>query len=111
MALFIFRNILRKLVERWELLAPIEGDVRLKGKLLFQTDNTYDIGTAGDTRPRDVYIARIIALGSYIDGIEIADPAAPDTNHGRVYFRDTGGKTELVVRFPTGAIQQIAIEP
>jgi len=42
---------------------------------------------------------------------EIADADAPASNKGRIYMRDTGGKTELVARFPTGAIQQIAIEP
>lgn len=47
----------------------------------------------------------------FIQGTEIADPVAPAANKVRIYFRDTGGKTELVARFPTGAIQQIAIEP
>lgn len=40
-----------------------------------------------------------------------SDAAAPSTNHARIYLKDTGGKTELVVRFPTGAVQPIAIEP
>lgn len=47
----------------------------------------------------------------FIEGIEIADPAAPGANSGRLYFKDVGGKTALMVRFPTGAVQQIAIEP
>lgn len=48
----------------------------------------------------------------FIQGTEIADPAAPAANQGRLYFRDNGaGKTQLVVRFPTGAIQVIATEP
>jgi hypothetical protein len=47
----------------------------------------------------------------YVEGVETTDPAAPPANMGRLYFRDNGGKTELVVRFPTGAIQQVAIEP
>lgn len=43
---------------------------------------------------------------------EIADPAAPTSNHARLYSRDDGaGKTQLVVRFPTGAVQVIATEP
>jgi hypothetical protein len=46
-----------------------------------------------------------------IMGTERTDPSAPAANSGIVYFRDTGGKTELVVRFPTGAVQQLAIEP
>lgn len=44
-------------------------------------------------------------------GTAIADPSAPPANNGVLYFRDNGGKIELVVRFPTGAVQQIAIEP
>lgn len=39
------------------------------------------------------------------------DPAAPATNEARLYVRDNGGKTELVVRFPTGAIQVLSTEP
>lgn len=42
---------------------------------------------------------------------EISDPAAPAANHGIVYCRDTGGKTQLVIRFNTGAVQVIATEP
>jgi hypothetical protein len=45
-------------------------------------------------------------------GAEISDPAAPPTNYGVMYFRDNGaGKTQLVARFPTGAVQVIATEP
>jgi hypothetical protein len=41
-----------------------------------------------------------------------SNPAAPSTNNARLYVRDNGaGKTQLVVRFPTGAIQIIATEP
>lgn len=43
---------------------------------------------------------------------EISDPAAPAANRARLYMRDNGaGKTQLVARFPTGAIQVIATEP
>jgi hypothetical protein len=43
---------------------------------------------------------------------EIADPAAPATNTGRLYYRDNGsGKTQLCVRFATGAVQVLATEP
>lgn len=47
-----------------------------------------------------------------MDLAEIADPAAPSANRGLVYMRDNGGgKTQLVARFPTGAVQIIATEP
>jgi len=43
---------------------------------------------------------------------EISDPVAPSANKARLYLKDNGaGKTQLVVRFPTGAVQQLAIEP
>lgn len=49
---------------------------------------------------------------AFLEGVEIADPAAPAANKGRLYFKDNGsGKTLLVVRFPTGAVQTIATEP
>lgn len=40
------------------------------------------------------------------------DPVAPGANGAKVYTRDNGaGKTQLVVRFNTGAVQVIATEP
>lgn len=46
------------------------------------------------------------------DFLEQADPAAPAANVGRLYARDDGGgKTQIVARFPTGAVQVIATEP
>jgi hypothetical protein len=51
-------------------------------------------------------------VGFALEGTEMSDPAAPSANMGRLYFRDNGaGKTQLVVRFPTGAVQVIATEP
>lgn len=51
-------------------------------------------------------------LDGYIESSEIADPNAPPANRARIYVRDNGaGKTQLVVRFPTGAVQVIATEP
>ena len=49
---------------------------------------------------------------TFIEGYEISDPAAPAANAGRLYFRDNGaGKTQLVVRFASGAVQVVATEP
>lgn len=54
----------------------------------------------------------VVNLPGMIVGTEIADPSAPASNSGTLYFRDNGsGKTQLVVRFPTGAIQVISTEP
>lgn len=53
-----------------------------------------------------------LETASYMQMGEIADPAAPATNFGLLYMRDNGsGKTQVVARFPTGAIQVIATEP
>lgn len=53
-----------------------------------------------------------LAMNNSLSLTEIADPAAPSADVGRVYVRDNGaGKTQLVVRFPTGAVQVLATEP
>lgn len=47
-----------------------------------------------------------------ISGTEISTPAAPAANGWIMYGEDNGaGKTRLMVRFASGASQQIAIEP
>jgi hypothetical protein len=49
---------------------------------------------------------------AYFDIEEISDPPAPATNTARLFVRDNGaGKTQLCVRFPTGAIQVLSTEP
>ena len=55
-----------------------------------------------------------VAVGPrHFEATELAaDPAAPATNAARLYLRDNGaGKTQLCVRFATGAVQVIATEP
>jgi hypothetical protein len=49
--------------------------------------------------------------GGAFEFTEHTDFAAPSANKVYLYARDNGGKTELVARFNTGAIQQVAIEP
>ena len=42
----------------------------------------------------------------------VGDPSNPPPNEARLFARDNGaGKTQLCVRFPTGAVQVIATEP
>lgn len=58
--------------------------------------------------------ANQIEIGArHLEGVELgADPAAPATDGFRLYAKDNGaGKTQLCVRFPTGAVQVIATEP
>jgi len=66
-------------------------------------------GTTGTRRDLDL---RNLFHTDYIEGTEMTAPAAPAANKGRLYFEDNGaGKTRLMVIFPSGAAQQIAIEP
>lgn len=49
---------------------------------------------------------------NYLTMTERTAPAAPAANNARVFVRDNGsGKTQLCVRFPTGAIQVLSTEP
>jgi hypothetical protein len=52
------------------------------------------------------------SAGASLEVTEMTAPSAPATNKARIYAEDNGsGKTRLMVLFPTGAAQQIAIEP
>lgn len=73
-------------------------------RICINKDGKYAVGDGtGDPLP--------ILEAGYFQGQEIADPSAPAANRGRLYWKDVGGKTALVARFSTGAVQQIAIEP
>jgi len=51
-------------------------------------------------------------LTGYMDIVEATAPAAPAANIARIYCQDNGsGKTQLMVRFNTGAPIQLAIQP
>jgi hypothetical protein len=51
-------------------------------------------------------------VAGYVEGSEMTAPAAPSANGFRIYAEDNGsGKTRLMVKFATGAAQQLAIEP
>jgi hypothetical protein len=48
----------------------------------------------------------------YVDLGEMARPSAPSANTGRLFVRDNGsGKSQLVVRFASGAEQVISTQP
>ncbi len=54
------------------------------------------------------------AVAAFSDGLVLAErsaPAAPAAGEAILYARDGGGKTELCVRFHTGAVQVVATEP
>lgn len=55
---------------------------------------------------------RQLVYSGFQDFSEIANPDAPARDTGRLYARDNGsGKSQLVVRFNTGAIQVVVTEP
>ena len=69
------------------------------------TDNAQDIGY-------DTLRIRRFKIGQYVELTEMAAPAAPAANIGRLFVRDNGsGKTQLCVIFPTGAPQVLSTEP
>lgn len=59
---------------------------------------------------RDMSLRSLIHT-DYIEGAEMTPPGNAAANKGRLYWDDSGGKTRLMVIFPTGAPQQISIEP
>lgn len=68
-------------------------------------DTYFDVHTtSGDLR---------LPMSGYIELRERAvDAPAPSTNFARIYLKDNGaGKTQLLVRFATGAIQVLSTEP
>ena len=69
----------------------------------------FNNGTAGALRD---WKARRGSLSEYLDIVEMTAPIAPAANTARLYVEDNGsGKTRLMVLFPSGAAQQLAIEP
>jgi hypothetical protein len=79
-----------------------------------QDTNLYRSGI-GIIRTDGVFLVgdfHTMSASGYHGFLEIADPAAAAVNQARLYARDNGaGKTQLCVRFPTGAVQVIATEP
>lgn len=83
------------------------------GDLWFGADYdsaNYGIAANGQAAFLSIAVDGLVSFDTYLHGQEIADPGAPPANAGRLYFKDVGGKTALMVRFPTGAPQQMFIE-
>jgi len=56
------------------------------------------------------YFQGKVFLSSFQEMIEVATPAAPGANRARLFVRDSAGKTQLCVRFPTGTVKVLATE-
>lgn len=114
------------------------GDIRTDGTLAAENDNaalnvlvgnrfgapSVQLGTTGN----DAYvhglangvlglnpggkIVELMAASALELGELAADAAAPAANKGRLYLKDNGsGKTQLCVRFNTGAVAVLATQP
>jgi hypothetical protein len=72
-----------------------------------------DSGTVGLYLGGILMDATAFALGGrFAQLTEQADPAAPPADNARLYARDNGsGKTQLCVRFSSGAVQVLATQP
>ena len=58
------------------------------------------------------YFSGKVHTTAWYEMSEISTPAAPAANRARLFVRDNGsGKTQLCVRFATGAVQVIATQP
>lgn len=65
-------------------------------------------GTVSDAGIGTLFLSR----QGFMELSEIGDPAAAGTNKARLYTKDNGaGKTQVVARFATGAVQVMATEP
>lgn len=75
-------------------------------------DNEQSMGSA--TLALKEMWAYIQGVRNFVEFDEVADPAAPDVDRARLFVRDSPTvptKTELCVRFRTGVVQVIAIQP
>ena len=91
----------------------IKGELTSGGAMIL-SGSAFGFTAAADSAAHyTVNATALISTTQYWEASELsADPAAPATNKARAYFRDNGsGKTQFVIRFPTGAIQVIATEP
>lgn len=78
-------------------------------------------GSTSSTTGSDLTLSRAAAgvmalrgasVGGALEMLEMTAPAAGAANTVRLYAEDNGsGKTRLMAIFPTGAAQQVAIEP
>src|SRR3990167_7105233 len=60
----------------------------------------------------DATLSQNLLMGAkYLQGSVMTPPAAPAAGQGRQYYDTSGGEVRLMVIFPTGAAQQISIEP
>jgi hypothetical protein len=73
-------------------------------------DGKYNFYRAGSLRM--AFKVENDGMGILFNNISSGDHSAPAASAAIIYSRDNGGgKVQLVARFPSGAVQQIALEP
>jgi hypothetical protein len=98
-------------------LGPADLAMPSTGSIGFSSAANNAVSSSSDTRfVRSA--AQVIGLlnsttgGASLEMTEQTAPSAPASNKVRIYAEDNGsGKTRLMALFPSGAAQQIAIEP
>jgi hypothetical protein len=99
-------------------LQCLDSSVIASAKYVFSIlkDGTLSWGVGANHAAEDTTLTRsaaaVLAVTSAFQFPERSDPTAPSANNAILYAKDNGaGKTQLVVRFPTGAVQVLATEP
>ena len=114
--LLTFGRVLHNLIQTLNALCKVDTIANRSSapqinEIFFVASDTYQeyVGIAGAWSA----VGRVggTVMGA-IPFVEITDADAPAANGARLYSRDNGaGKSQLVVRFNTGAIQVLATEP
>lgn len=77
-------------VDRWV--------VNASGHLVAATDNTYDIGAAGTTRPRNVFVAGVVSASAYTGSQFTLSGTSGLVMSGAGHFRHTSGSVRAAIR-------------
>ena len=73
--------------------------------------NFYSPGVIKEPKGKVEFKELSMAWDGYTDIKRMTEPPAPDANTARLYVEDDGsGRMRLMVKFPTGAAQQVAVE-
>ena len=82
------------------------------GSAIFATSSSGNGIVATSGKGYAAFLDGRVRIGGYVDVRRISDPPAPTGTAARLFTRDNGaGKSELCVRFATGAVQVIKTEP
>lgn len=68
--------------------------------------NIYSVGSLSRN-----YFQGSIETASYIEMGEISSPSTPGANKFRLYAEDDAGKTAIMIKFPSGATERLAVDP